>query len=186
MVSLLKHFSWLFAKVFISGKLFAKVLILCKILKQGSPQGIILLFSFIFLMMPPINHELLQRCQRAACLSNCKWQAMNNAHRSHGEAPKCTACCLWTLVLCQTKLFRGAWFLPVVRWVLCRPVIRNPQITLHDSWDQANHWGTWTTRRGLRLPKEQSWETPEKAASISESSRGPSWFPTTPKLVPGS
>lgn len=37
--------------------------------------------------MPPINHEHLQRCQRAARLSDCKWQAMNNAHRSPREAP---------------------------------------------------------------------------------------------------
>ena len=154
MVSLLKHFSWLFAKVFISGKLFAKVLILCKILKQGFPQGIILLFSFIFLLMPPINHELLQRCQRAACLSNCKWQAMNNAHKSHREAPKPTACCLGL-----GSTVRQCSSVEVSAWCQVSsvpPVIRNPQITVHHCWGQANHWGTWITKRGLQLPKEQS------------------------------
>lgn len=164
MVSLLKHFSWLFAKVFISGKLFAKVLILCKILKQGSPQGIILLFSFIFLLMPPINHELLRRCQRAACLSSCKWQAVNNAHRPHREAPKSTACRLWTLVHCRTMLFSGAWFLPVVRWVPCWPVIRNRQITVHGSWGQANHWGTWITKKGATTPKRTKLENSRESS----------------------
>lgn len=158
MVSLLKHFSWMFAKVFISGKLFAKVLILCKILKQGFLQGIILLFSFIFLLMPPINHELLQRCQRAGCLSDCKWQAMNNAHRSHREAPKATACCLWALVRQSTSVEPGFC---LVSGELCTGQSlgipgHGPQLGVHDSWGQANHWGIWSTKRELQLPKEQN------------------------------
>lgn len=196
MVSLLKHFSWMFAKVFLSGKLFAEVLILCKTLKWGFPQGIILLFSFIFLLMPPINHELLQRCQRAACLSDCKWQVMNNAHRSRREALKPTACCLWALACCQTIRFSGAWFLPDVRWALHWTIIRNPQpwVSAQNTWFQGSRTplGNLEYQEGTATPKRMRLQNSrESSQSILTSARlktpwGQSWFPTMPRVVPGS
>lgn len=53
--------------------------------------------------MPPINHEHLQRCQRAACLSNCKWQAVNNEPRSWGGSQPLS---LWALAFGQIICFR--------------------------------------------------------------------------------
>lgn len=171
MVSFLKHFSWMFAKVFISGKLFAEVLILCKILKRGFPQGIILLFSFIFLLMPPINHEHLQRCQRAACLCNCKWQAMNNAHGSCREALTPAACCRWGLACPPSDdPLPWAWFLPGVG-ELCAgqsPGIpsRGAWVTVHGVLGATYHQGIWRPERRLPLPKEWSEKTPEKAGRV--------------------
>lgn len=131
MVSLLKHFSWMFAKVFISGKLFAGVLRLCKILKQGFPQGVILLFSFIFLLMPPINHELLPRCQRAAWLPDCKWQAMNNAHTSLAKRPPNASLLPLSCSLWSEDPFPGSL---VSAWCQASPAVtRNPSQGLKSS-----------------------------------------------------
>lgn len=149
MVSLLKHFSWMFAKVFISGKLFAEVLILCKILKQAFPQGIILLFSFIFLLMPPINHELFQRCQRAACLSGCKWQAMNNAHGSPGEAPKPQPVAFMLRPVIRLSTSAEPGFSLVWGELYTGQSLRTPsrgsQFGVHDSWGQAYCQGICNT-----------------------------------------
>lgn len=175
MVSFLKHFSWMFAKVFISGKLFAEVLILCKILKRGFPQGIILLFSFIFLLMPPINHEHLQRCQRAACLCNCKWQAMNNAHGSCREALTPAACCRWGLACPPSDdPLPWAWFLPGVG-ELCAgqsPGIP-PAVGLGSqymvSWEQHTTRGSGGPRGGCHSQKSEARKLQRRQAEYSNS-----------------